>query len=476
MRLSAMLIAGIALGGLLFAGCAENFSEVALELTAPGPIPDPTPGPTPGTVTVRPTGIGDVLYNPGMGFADFHFGWGTPPPPDQYPPQTVAYFRWTWEELEPSEGQYNFGLVDSVIAEAKAKGETLAFRIMSVFEGSTPQWVLDKGVASVATGGDTFPDHNNAVFLEYHERLVKAFGDRYAGKPEIDHVDIGSVGCWGEWNTACCGGDTLQLCNQYYPSEANERVIADWYFQYFPDTPLVMLSGGPTEYAASKGAGWRGDCFGDYGMFEPDWNHMENVYEPIVQNAVAGNAWRTAPVQFEVCGVMQDWYDLGFNIDLILQKGLDWHMSVLNAKSSPVPSAWRPKVDEFLKKVGYRFVLRELSHNSEARPGEPMVLRSLWENKGVAPIYHPWPLAYRLRSGTGNVAATWVSPADLMSWLPGNREVTDTVTIPSGIPAATYSLDVAILTEDGSAAHVELAIAGKLPDKWYPVSEVTIGN
>jgi hypothetical protein len=479
-RLTAMLIAGIALGGLLLAGCGGNSPEAALDLTAPGPIPDPipdpTPGPTPGTVTVRPTEVGDVLYNPGMGFADFHFGWGAPPPPEQYPPQTVAYFRWTWDELEPSEGQYNFGLVDDVIAKAKTKGETLAFRIMSVYQGSTPQWVLDKGVDSVALGGDVFPDHNNPVFLEYHERLVRAFGDRYAGRPEIDHVDIGSVGCWGEWNTACCGEDTAQLCSQYYPVEANKRLITDWYFDSFPETPLVMLSGGPTEYAASRGAGWRGDCFGDYGFFAPDWNHMEDVYEPIVQNPLAGNAWRAAPVQFEVCGVMQDWYDLGFDIDAILQKGLDWHMSVLNAKSSPVPSAWRPKVDEFLKKVGYRFVLRELTHNAQARPGEPMVLQSLWENKGVAPIYHPWPLAYRLRSGTGAVAATWTSPTDLMKWLPGTHEVTDTVTIPSGVPAATYSLDVAILTEDGSDAHVELAIAGKRPDKWYAVSEVTIGN
>jgi hypothetical protein len=464
-RMPAMLIAGTALGGLLFAGCGGDGSTgVSLDLSVPT------------TATVRPAEIDNVLYNPGMGFADFHFGWGDPPPASAYPPQTVAYFRWTWDELEPSEGQYNFSLVDDVIAQAKTKGETLAFRIMSVFEGSTPQWVLDKGVASVAVGGDIFPDHNSPVFLDYHERLVKAFGDRYAGRPEIDHVDIGSVGCWGEWNTACCGEGTVQLCNQYYPVEANELKITDWYFQYFPGTPLVMLSGGPTEYAASKGAGWRGDCFGDYGMFDPTWNHMVDVYGPIVQNPVTGNAWQAGPVQFEVCGVMQDWSDLGFDIDLILQKGLDWHMSVLNAKSSPVPSAWRPKVDEFLKKVGYRFVLRELSHNAQVQPGGPMVLQSLWENKGVAPIYHPWPLAYRLRSGTGEVAATWISQANLMSWLPGTHEVADAVSVPAEIPAATYSLDVAILTEDGSAAHVELAIAGKRPDKWYPVSEVTIGN
>ena len=430
----------------------------------------------PKTVTVRPVEISNVLYNPGMGFADFQFGWGSGKPlptPEEYPPQTVAYFRWTWDVLEPSEGQYNFSLVDNVIRLAKARGETLAFRIVSVYKGSTPKWLLDKGVDSVAVGRDIFPDHNNPVFLEYHRRLVKAFGDRYAGTSEIDHVDIGSVGCWGEWNTACCKGAEA-ICSKYFPTDTNKLLITDWYFRYFPGTPLVMLHGGPIEYAVSKGAGWRGDCFGDYGMFSPTWNHMVDAYEPTVRNPVVGDAWKAGPVQFEACGVMQNWYDRGFDIDRILHKGLEWHTTVFNAKSSPVPAPWRSKIDEFLKRLGYRFVLRELTHTAETTPGGSLTVRSQWENKGVAPIYHPWPLAYRLRSGAGRVVATWRSAANLMRWLPGPHEVEEVVVVPSDVPAATYSLDVAILSEDGKTAHVELANAGKRPDKWYSVSEVTI--
>jgi hypothetical protein len=437
---------------------------------------EPVPGDAPpATVTIRPTETDNVLYNPGMGFADFHFGFGHPPPQSEYPPQTVAYFRWTWDELEPSEGQYNFPLVDNVIRQATAKGETLAFRIMSVYKGSTPKWLRDKGVDSVAVGTDIFPDHNNPVFLDYHERLLKAFGNRYAGRPEIDHVDIGSVGCWGEWNTACCRS-SKKLCSRYMATETNKRRITDWYFRYFPGTPLVMLVGGPVEYAVSKGAGWRGDCFGDYGMFSPTWNHMVDVYEPAARNPVVGNAWKTAPVQFEVCGVMQDWFDRGFDIDRILQKGLDWHVTLLNAASSPVPAVWRSKVDAFQKKMGYRFVLLELTHTRETRPRGSLTVRSLWENRGVAPIYHPWLLAYRLRSSADVVVARWKSSADLMSWLPGTHEVDEVFTIPSGVPAGTYSLDTAILTEDATTAHVEIAIAGERPDKWYAISEVTMKN
>jgi hypothetical protein len=417
-----------------------------------------------------------------MGFADFHFDIGSPLPFSQHPRSTVAYVRWYWPDLEPAERQYDFGRVDSVIEQARAMRETLAFRIMTA--PKTPRWLLEKGVASVKMGEGVFPDFNNPIFLDYHEKLIRAFGRRYAGSADIDHVDIGSVGCWGEWNTACCQG-VDPLCKRYYPTEANQIAITDWYFKYFPKTPLVMLVGGQLKYAVSRGAGWRGDCFGDYGMFDArwkrmfgfGWNHMKNVYEPAAQDPVIGNAWKTSPVQFEVCGVMQDWYDQGFDIDLILRKGLEWHMSVLNAGYAPVPATWRPRVDEFLKKLGYRMVLLEMTHPTEARPGERLLLQSRWKNAGVAPFYHPWPLAYRLRSSSDQVVAHWTSVANLMRWLPGApHEVQDVVAVPDHVPAAFYSLDVAILTQGGSSAHVDLAIEGKRPDRWYPVSKLTIRN
>src|SRR5262245_47847755 len=73
------------------------------------------------TVTVHPQEIDEILSNPGMGFADFHFGqFGHPMTREEYPRSTVAYFRWSWAALEPAEGEYNFALVDHVIEQARA--------------------------------------------------------------------------------------------------------------------------------------------------------------------------------------------------------------------------------------------------------------------------------------------------------------------------------------------------------------------
>jgi hypothetical protein len=94
-----------ALAVILLAAAVVFFSACGVGRGSISRVPASSIRESPSTVTVRPIEIDDVLYNPGMGFADFHFGSGNPPSPEEYPPQTVAYFRWTWDELEPSEGQ-----------------------------------------------------------------------------------------------------------------------------------------------------------------------------------------------------------------------------------------------------------------------------------------------------------------------------------------------------------------------------------
>jgi hypothetical protein len=367
--------------------------------------------------------------------------------------------------------------VDEVIAQAKEKGETLAFRIVAEFESGTPRWLLDKGIASVKESDGVFPDYNNPIFLDYHERLIRAFGERYGGSPDIDHVDIGSVGCWGEWNVACCVDDVRATCQAYYPTEPHQVAITDSYFKYFAGTPLVMLHNGQLRYAASRGAGWRGDCYGDYGYFSPTWNHMEHAYAPALENPIVADAWKRGPVQLEVCGYIQDWYDKQFDLDRILQKGLEWHVSVLNGKSNPVPAAWRKRFEEFQKRIGYRFVLRQMTHPSRVVRGSRLSVRTQWENVGVAPIYHEWPLAYRLRSESGAISGPWLSSAQLRKWLPDMlHETSDVIELPAGVEPGSYALDVAILDQEQRQAHVELAIEGKLHDRWYAVSHVTISE
>ena len=242
-----------------------------------------------GQVTVRPTEIDEILDNPGMGFADFHFGIGSPLPFSQYPRSTVAYVRWSWADLEPAEEQYDFGRIDSVIEQAKAMGETLAFRIMT--QTGMPQWLLDKGVPSVKAGGGMFPDYNNPSFsITTRGSSGPSAGGSWLIRRRSRRHRLGGLLGRVEHRLLPGGGSGLQeLLPDRGQPDRHHRLVP----QTLSQDSLVMLVGGQLKYAVSRGAGWRGDCFGDYGMFGPGWNHMVDVYEPAAQDPVIGNAWKT---------------------------------------------------------------------------------------------------------------------------------------------------------------------------------------
>jgi hypothetical protein len=481
-----------------------------------------------GRIDVTPSRIDDVLVNPGMGFTDFHFGWwcNLPPVtytpeecaprvegnwPENYPDSAVAYFRWHWKDLEPVRGEIDFDMMDTAIQSANVLGETLSFRVMTIDEGDAgvPAWLMADpynvpGEWIPAGGGDTFwPDYRSTVFLDEHARFIGALGDRYDGHPAVDHVDIGTVGCWGEWNTACLTGET-GIYEVFDPASDTDRnaILAaysqmiDDHIDAFPGTPTVMLGLGygweleTMLHATGRGAGWRVDCWGDWGFWGSSWTHMEDLYPDMIANATAedpgfADLWQTAPIQLEICGVMSDWHDFGWSaaapdgeVYLTFQWALDVHASVLNAKFNPVPADYVAAVDDLLRENGYRFVVDLFNHDETVSPGSETTFVSDWSNIGVAPAYNPRTLTYRLRSGTRT--ETFASGEDIRDWLPGSFTVVDTVTIPSDMEEGTYELEIALLDRAGTEPATEplfplyLGIEGRGSDGWYSISQITV--
>jgi len=490
----------------------------------------PADAPPLGDVTVYPTRIDGVLINPGMGFADFHFGWwcNLPPVtytpeecatraldnwPENYPRAGTAYFRWHWRDIEPTREQIDFDMIDTAIQSANALGETLSFRIMMIDEGAAgiPDWLMSApysvtGSWLAGDGGSTFwPDVRDATFQAEHARLVNALADRYDGHPGVDHVDIGSVGCWGEWNTACLtdGGGLIEV---YRPADDAERNdIAAAYKQLIEDftaafdvTPVVMLgigSGGGREldiffHAMEGRAGWRVDCWGDWDMFSSTWSHQGDAYPDMIANATAlypefPDVWQHAPVQLEVCGVMSDWLARGYTTDApggevykTFQWALEQHASVLNAKSSAVPSEYVASVEELLTENGYRYVVDSLNHASVIAPGGTVSFISTWSNIGVAPIYLRRTLTYRLRGS--NRTVVFESPQDVRTWLPGTWDVIDSFPVPADLPVGDYTVELALLDRPGvnpttqPLVPIWLGIEGRDDDGWYEISELTV--
>jgi hypothetical protein len=429
------------------------------------------------TVTVRPLPTEELFANPGMGWQTFHRFSDDDPNLDGLP-SASAYFRFYWRDLEPEEGRIAFDRLDGLLARARQAGQKLAFRVMCAGTSDdymyVPQWLKDQGCPGFeyqyqSRGPKHWaPDMDDGRFLRAHLRLIDVLGRRYDGHPDLDLVDIGSVGLWGEWHMSGTGVPV--------PSEETRLRLIDAYLDAFPRTPKVMLIGDAEgmEHALGRGAGWRADCLGDMGGFSRTWNHMEHFYRQQIRRTRAEDAWRVGPVAFESCWDMRRWQQEGWDTRFIFDYALDLHASYVNNKSAPLPSGAREDVERLLRRLGYRLVLREARHRRQVAPGGDVPVVTVWENAGVAPPYRDDRIAFRLRSAAGGEHRVIATDTSIRGWLPGEREVEAAVRVPPDVPLGSYDLEIAVVDAVTREPAVRLAIEGRGEDGWYRLGAVQV--
>ncbi len=452
-----------------------------------------------GQVVVRPKEIDDLLPNPHMGWQTFHRTARNDKSLPPWIPSTVMYARWGWGELETERGRLNTEFLDRILAECRAAGQTLAFRVMccSTTPGAPyhPAWLESAGgrvIVVDAYGVEALPvpDFDDETTLALHLDFIRRLGARYDGHPDIEHVDLGSVGWWGEWHMS--GSKRAKM-----PSLEHRRRVVDAYFAAFRRTPLLMLVGGKEclAEAVQRGAGWRADCLGDMGGFSKNWCHMRRGYPIWLKEAGALDAWRRAPIAWETCWDIRRWVEEGWPLRYIFNYALACHGSFINNKSAPLPDREdvRPEIERFLRRLGYRFVLRELRHPARVRAGDVLRLETVWQNVGSAPCYRPYRTAWRLTTPQGRtvvlagsvVVNRWMSgdvpifdasflesPPDLPPGPPVS-EVED-LRLPADLTPGTYELALAIVPPDSTQPTIRLAIGGRAEDGWYPLSRIEV--
>lgn len=451
-----------------------------------------------GLVTVRPEETDEILANPHMGWQTFHQMADADRSLPAWIPSTVHYARWGWGEFEPKQGEIDHAFLDRILQQTRDAGQTLAFRVMCCSttprEPYHPRWLKEIGGRILTTrysNGPSLevPDLDDPKILAAHLDFIRRLGARYDGHPDIDHVDLGTVGWWGEWHMS---GSSVDM-----PAPETQRKIVDAYFAAFRKTPLVMLVGGGEmlKYAVARGAGWRADCLGDMGGFSKRWCHMRMAYPEMLTDAGAKDAWKTSPVAWETCWDMRKWVSEGWSLRYIFNYALALHGSYINNKSAPLPQGEgvREEVERFLRRLGYRLVLKELKHPSAAKAGEKLSLGMKWQNVGSAPCYQPYRVAYRL-AGAGGQRRVMAGGVTVNHWLPGSiklfdeqffqqpadlppgeiHEIADSVNLPADLPPGEYALSVAVVGKDHDKPVVRLGIQGRDPDGWYPISTIRL--
>jgi hypothetical protein len=456
-------------------------------------------------ISILPQETDQILSNPGVGWQTFGRMAKMDKNLPSWIPSTVSYFRWGWDKLEPKQGQIDQDFLNGFLNEARECGQTLAFRVMTAYPGRKvyPDWLKETGgkinytevfIDNKNSTDCPVPDFDDEKVLKAHNDFIKMLGSLYDGHPDIDHIDMGSAGWWGEWHLS--GAKNVKM-----PLHENLKKVVDSYVNAFRKTPLVIPIGASQfkilEYATGKGAGWRADCFGDMNY------HMLKYYTQALTSSNALGAWKKGPVAWESCWDARKWVTEGWPLRFIFNYGLALHGSVINNKSAILPEGEevQKEIKRFLQRLGYRFVLKELRHPLMVKAGKLMDLSMKWKNIGSAPCYKPYKLAYKLSSGSekGKQEKVIISTVTVDRWMPGDMElnvqdylknpvdlppgeiydIKDSIIIPGDIKPGKYTLSLAVTgvapeNEGIVKPVVQLGIEGKKDDGWYKLSEITI--
>ena len=99
-----------------------------------------------------------------------------------------------------------------------------------------------------------------------------------------------------------------------------------------------------------------------------------------------------------------------------------------------------------------------------------------WENVGVAPPYRDYRVAFQLRGRdhTPGEPMTLVTPTSIRGWLPGRMETELAVKIPESASPGRCQLAIGLVDPATRQPAVRLAIAGRDPQGWYPLSELDL--
>ncbi len=407
-----------------------------------------------GRITFKPTS--DIIQNPYIGFLSFNHFRGEPlfsdcvegkfkerypvyPELEQkgreqgfYPDTEMAYIRMIWRDFEPVEGQYNFALTDDIIEKCIEHKQHLMFRLMphtTRRQEDVPDWLKEQIPCPERPDDKRIKDSpSSPIFLEKFARAIKAFGERYDNNPVLYAVDVSLFGAWGE-GEGYEKADKVALAN-----------LMDVYAKTFKNTFIFGQICAPEiiveQNKKGNNWGWRADGFGND-------DHMHISFPRWIYPM--RDVWKTAHCTFESFWYMGEWARLGWDVDAIIDKGLEWHMSTFNNKSSTIPYKWHGAVQKLLLKMGYRFAIRFIEYPEQASAGDVMNLNLYVENRGVAPIYIAHPFTLRLKSS--KYEKVYDTGIDIRHWLPGDTIEKLALELPKDIPSGEYLLQAGLIGE-----------------------------
>lgn len=342
---------------------------------------------------------------------------------------STGYARFSWYEIEPNEGEYNWFLIDSALESWASVGKKFAFGIMSANTATTeeyvtPKWVFDAGAkytrmtssdsadGLTAASGQYVPVWDDEIYLEKITNLAKALADRYDGDSRVAFIDIRSYGNYGETHLL-----RLESSGTKALDFEGEKKHIDAYANNFKKTKLIYPTANKsthkdiTKYAVERGVGLRYDGImqdsTDGVLLKPVKDKNTAIFEfalpysNLKSNKSGNRSWNQAAYIAAFNRALPSYMDLGqYNDD-----------SELFYKDN------KKMVAQIANAMGYHFVIRKLGVDAAFETGEKVNISCEIENKGVTKLFESAYAAVSLLDENGNeVSRMWLDDIDAKSF------------------------------------------------------------
>jgi hypothetical protein len=420
-----------------------------------------------------------LLYNPHRGFQTEGRALSQESELADYGiPSSSIYRRFYWYQLEPDSGVYDFSAIDHLLDAGEKEGQRFSFRVMCIASPGdtrdvTPKWFQNtKCNHWYLNNANYIPDMDDQIFKDNLYGLIKRLGEEYADDPRVDMVDIGVVGLWGEWHN---GDDT----DFPLPSPATRKEIVNLFFDTFPDQYKIINIESYEEdilqYAVGKGSGVRTDGMGDI------WHH---TYFFPTNYAKVPDAWKHAPIEGEAFGIINDWDDeswrgggKNYGLTETIDDAIARHYSFFNWQHGSwiANDEMLKEVKRFERNLGYRIVLKKVSYSKEVVITNKLSVTTQMKNVGCAPPYWDYYLSFLLKDENGNEYKL-ITDKSIKGWLPGDKEISNSLSLPSNISAGNYTLYVGFTDPVSKKAAIQLAVDCERVNNWYKIGDLTIAD
>ncbi|MCL2774890.1 MAG: beta-galactosidase [Oscillospiraceae bacterium] len=434
----------------------------------------------PEEITVNPVKTDEPVINPGM-------GWILYGDPSNQTPETLAlsstgYMRFSWSDLNPEEGVYNWSIIDNAIENWKNCGKQFAFGVMSVNTSGAPKqipdWIFDKGMQYTMGKGESsddlsfyIPVWNDPVYIEECAKFAEALAEKYDGNPDIAFIDIRNFGNWGE--------------NHLYPFEATSVFISDddlkklWqpYIDNFKKTQLAICCNGSDDkdknvekWAVDNGVTYRRDgLMGKIGWGGSNGDELSYAFGKL-------------PVIWEFFGSfrsLENSADRKWNDDEFIENIKNNQPTYIGMGQWGDDAAYMlSKKEDLIKQaanmMGYHFTVVQAKYMNIIDSGQDSNISVSIENSGVTRIFTDCIIKLTLLNEydaevSGEIPTDW----DAKSFSPGT--ITDlSANINFSAEPGDYRIAIGFFSDVGGNPTYNIGNSVKTKNNWYILGNISV--